>query len=755
MQHKSLKPALMAGAVLFATAGAASAFAQTAVAADDDGGTEIVVTALHRESRLQDTPLSIVALTGDALQQKGATALQDYFRAVPNLNLTQGQFGTSRISIRGINAAGDATTGLYYDEVPVTGPSGTTQDAGNNAADLNLFDVSRVEVLRGPQGTLYGSSSMAGTLRVIFNKPDVSRVAAAGEAQISSVKSGSTGWFAKAMVNLPIVDDLLAVRVAGYNEQRPGFVDSLTFDDKNINDSMARGLRAMVALTPSPDTTVTGTYIYQKTTAADQQGWYPALGEYKTDATARLPFNSELNLYNIVINQKLGGVALTASADYYRYDILRTLDFTQTVNALSQVPAYCQAFYAQASACSTTQLASYRAYGLSRMPAIGYQPAWLKAHNYEVRLASDNDSIFQWTVGGYYELRNDRIDSNTTSVNPATGEVYSPLQNLSYRYVETRTRQTAGFGEVSLEPVKGLTLTGGLRYYDYSKRVQGEAFLGSVLTGSAVTPFASTTTKSNGWLEKFNISYAIRPGMLVYATASRGFRPGGVNNIPALPGPLVSYAPDSLWNYEAGFKTGWLNDRLTLNGALFHIDWSNMQVSTRYLSVYGILTNAGKARVRGAELELTARPFRSLDLSAAAGYVDAKLTQDQVNSYVAATGLAGDAIPNTPRWTASASAAYRWSLTGALTGMLRADFAYTGKMASDFRPDYVYYLTYGDYATLDLRASVEAENWTISAFMQNAGDVKGITGATSGLGYNRLSYSIAPRTVGLNVSVRY
>jgi outer membrane receptor protein involved in Fe transport len=751
MHHMPMKRALVASAAFAVTS--APAFAQSDP--PPESGNEIVVTALHRNSTVQNAPLSIVALTGESLQERGATALQDYFRAVPNLNLTQGQIGSSRISIRGINAAGDPTTGLYYDEVPVTGPSGTTQDAGNNAADLNLFDVQRVEVLRGPQGTLYGSSSMAGTLRVIFNKPDPTTVAAAGEAQISSVHNGGTGWFAKAMVNLPIVADVLAVRVTGYNEKRPGYVDSVQFGDKDVNDSKSRGLRAMVALTPSSDTTITGTYIYQRTRANDQQGWYPALGDYKTNSPVRLPFNSELNLYNIVLNQKLGGVALTATADYYRYDILRTIDFSPTVNALSQVPANCQSFYAQASACSGDQLSSYRAYGLSRLPAVGYQPASLKAHNYEARLSSDNSSIFQWTFGGYYELRNDHIDSNTTTANPVTGEVYNLLWNLSYRYVETRTRQTAGFGEVSLEPLDGLTLTGGLRYYDYSKRVQGEAFLGSILTASTVTPFASTTTKANGWLEKFNISYAVRPGALVYATASKGFRPGGVNNIPGLPAGLVTYAPDSLWNYEAGFKTSWLNDRLTVNGALFQIDWNNMQVGTRYLSIYSVLTNAGKARVRGAELELTARPVRGLDLSAAAGYVDAKLTQDQTNSLVVASGLAGDRVPNVPKWTASASAAYRWSLTDSLTGMLRADFAYTGRMQSDFRPSFVYYLEYGDYATLDLRASVEAEKWTVSAFVQNAGNVKGITGASSGLGYSELSYSIPPRTVGLNFSVRY
>ncbi len=273
-----------------------------------------MVTALRRTSTVQSAPLSIVALSGDTLAKAGATQLNDYFRQVPNLNVTAGQGGNNRISIRGVNSAGEATVGLYYDETPVTGPSGTSQDSGAVAADLNLFDVERVEVLRGPQGTLYGASSMAGTLRVIFNKPDYRGYDFASEAQVSSTHHGSMGYFFKGMINAPIVSDMLAVRLVSYYEQRPGWIDNVRFGTKNVDDQTNWGLRGLIGLKPDELTTITATLIYQKSTASDRQGWYPSVGRYKTNSPAVLPFDTEMQLYNLKADREFGFATLTATA---------------------------------------------------------------------------------------------------------------------------------------------------------------------------------------------------------------------------------------------------------------------------------------------------------------------------------------------------------------------------------------------------------------------------------------------------------
>ncbi|MET0370726.1 MAG: TonB-dependent receptor [Sphingobium sp.] len=734
--------------------------AASQAAGESDG--EIVVTALRRSSTLQDAPLSIAAISGDGLAKMGATGLQDYFRAIPNLNLSQGQIGSSRISIRGINAAGEATVGLYFDEVPISGPSGTTQDAGNNAADLNLFDVERVEVLRGPQGTLYGSSSMAGTLRLIFNKPDASKREAAMESQISTTKGGSVGYFVKAMVNQPLIEDVLALRVSAYQEERPGYVDNVTYGTRNVNNGSSKGVRALLAFTPRPDMTLTGTAIYQQTRADDQQGWYEAVGRYQAQSQLQLPFNSKLQLYNLTYDWELPGVTLTATGSWYRYDILRSLDFTAPVNALSQSPAACRTYFALATGtpCSSAQLATYRNAGLASLPAIGYQPAHLKAKTAELRATSTGKGPFNWAIGAFYEKRDDYIDSHVSLASPLTGATYLPLQDLSYRYVATELTQKAAFGEVSLEPFQGLTLTAGARYYDYSKTTAGEATLASPLTASAITPYGAVTAKAKGWIEKFNVSYKFSRDVMVYATASKGFRPGGANNIPSLPGGLVVYAPDSLWNYEAGLKSSLFDNMVTFNLALFQIDWKDIQTSARTADgLFSFITNAGKARIRGGEADLTVRPAQGLSVTLAAGYSDAKLSEDQINSSLqvtGSTGLNGERLPNVPKWTASATASYSWPLFGDYDGLVRADYAYTGAMTNGFGPTTnPYYEAYGNYSSVNLRTGIERKDRGIYLFVQNLTNEVGLTGAASGLGYDRLVFSIAPRTIGINTRIGF
>jgi outer membrane receptor protein involved in Fe transport len=721
------------------------------------GGGDIVVTALRREGTVQSTPLSISAMTGDSLTAMGATQLQDYFRQVPNVNVSQGVLGQNRVSVRGIGGIGEATTGLYFGEVPVTGPSGTVGDPGNNAPDLNLYDIERVEVLRGPQGTLYGGSSMAGTLRIIFNRPKLSKFEAGMEGQYATTLGGSDSYFAKAMVNVPVVDGLLGVRLSGYYEQRAGYIDNIRLGRKNINDMTAQGIRLLIGFEPGPDTNVTGTFIYQRSDADDAQGWFPSVGDLKTNTPVILPFNNRFKLYNLTGTHDFGGVTLTVSGAIYRYDVLRTLDFTPSVTAISYSPAACQGYYAQATPCSDAQYAAYNSYGLSQTPALGYQPGYLRTQTAEARLASDGDGWLQWTAGLFYERRRDYIDSHVTKA-ASDGSAPDPLQDISYRFIANRLRQLAGFAEVSVKPVEALTLTGGLRYYDYEKTTAGQALLGSALTSSIVSPYTERTAKSNGWLFKLNASYEFSPRFMAYANAAQGFRPGGANNIPSLQGDLVTYAPDSLWNYEVGVKSRWFGDALTANAALFQIDWQNIQVAARTSDgLFTFLANAGGARIRGAELELSAEPIRGLNLTGAVGYVQGKLTSDQVIASfqnASAGGKKGDPLGMAP-WSVSASASYDWELTRELDGMVRADLTYSGKGRNGFNPADPYFSTQGDFATLNIRTGVQNKRLGAYLFVQNVGNVNGVASRVSTFGSTNLSFSIPPRTVGINVRLNY
>jgi len=726
---------LLSTAALAAFAAPLGAAAQTnAKPAPDETVEEIVVTALKRSTTLQTTPMSISAVTGDSLQKIGATGLQDYFRSVPGVNLTQGQLGQSRVTIRGVQGSGEATTGLYYDETSVTGPSGTTQDPANNAADLNLFDVERVEVLRGPQGTLYGGGSMGGTIRVIYAKPDSTEFGASIEGQASATKGGSRGSYLKAMGNIPLIEGKLAARIVAYTEDRPGFVDNVRTGAKNINDSHADGYRAMLGFTPTDDLSLVVTKIHQNSSADDLEGWYDRLGDYKTDSAVKLPLDTEMDMTSVTGKWSSPIGEVTASSAYYKYDMLRTIDFTP----------------------------QYKPYIGSANGVIGYQPAYLGAWNHELRLSSKGEGQLQWTVGGYMELRKDHIDSNTVLTSLTTGQPYSPTQYLQGRYVNTGVKQTAEFGELTWTPpqVEGLSLTVGARHYDYTKTTGSAGTQRNVLTGAAPAAYSEQTAEASGWVYKFNASYKVTSDVMVYATAAEGFRPGGANNVPGLNSALVVYNPDSLWNYEAGVKTTWLGGKLTANAAAYRIDWKDRQTSAMTADgLYQFITNAGAARIEGLELEVSARPIHGLSLNGSIGYTKAELTEDQANANIlvdGSTGKKGDRIANVPDWTASASAQYVWPLPVAgLNGLVRADYAYTGEMVSTFRPTYVYFDKFGSFSTVNLRAGVEAEDWGVYAFVTNLTDAEGIMNKNSNVGYQDLLYGLTPRTVGVNARRKF
>ncbi|KSB88169.1 hypothetical protein AS593_14745 [Caulobacter vibrioides] len=729
-----LSTAALAALVAPLGAAAQTTSSSTAKPAPDETVEEIVVTALKRSTTLQTTPMSISAVTGDSLQKIGATGLQDYFRSVPGVNLTQGQLGQSRVTIRGVQGSGEATTGLYYDETSVTGPSGTTQDPANNAADLNLFDVERVEVLRGPQGTLYGGGSMGGTIRVIYAKPDSSQFGASIEGQASTTKGGSRGSYLKAMGNIPLIEGKLAARIVAYTEDRPGFVDNVRSGAKNINDSHADGYRAMLGFTPTDDLSLVVTKIHQNSSADDLQGWYDRLGDYKTDSAVKLPLDTEMDMTSVTGKWSSPIGEVTASSAYYKYDMLRTIDFTP----------------------------QYKPYIGSANGVIGYQPAYLGAWNHELRLSSKGEGQLQWTVGGYMELRKDHIDSNTVLTSLTTGQPYSPMQYLQGRYVNTGVKQTAQFGELTWTPpqVEGLSLTVGARHYDYTKTTGSAGTQRNVLTGAAPAAYSEQTAEASGWVYKFNASYKVTSDVMVYATAAEGFRPGGANNVPGLNSALVVYNPDSLWNYEAGVKTTWLGGRLTANAAAYRIDWKDRQTSAITADgLYSFITNAGAARIQGLELEVAARPISGLTLNGSIGYTKAELTEDQANANIlvdGSTGRKGDRIANVPDWTASASAQYVWPLPVAgLNGLVRADYAYTGEMVSTFRPTYVYFDKFGSFSTVNLRAGVEGEDWGVYAFVTNLTDAEGIMNKNSNVGYQDLLYGLTPRTVGVNARRKF
>ena len=751
---RTFRRAALATSALAAMA-AASAHAQDSPSAAVD---EIIVTALKRSTSLQDTPLSISAVGETQLSRIGATGINDYFRQVPNLSLDGGTPSNRRITLRGVRSAGEATTGLYYDETPLTGPTGTTQDAGSTTPDVNLFDVERVEVLRGPQGTLYGSGSMGGTLRVIFNKADTNEYAGAVEAQATTTKGGEGGYYGKGMVNVPLIEDKLGARLVLYREQRGGYVDSVPLNKQDINGSTASGGRLMLTYTPTESLTIRTTAALQNEEVDGQATWSAAAGRYKSDRRTIAQSNSKLALYNVTAEWELDFATLTATSSYYKWKMLRNSDWTNNIANNRASSAACGRYFGlSGTTCSSAQLSQYTAWADSRGPAVSWQPMSLETWTHELRASG---SLFEdkldWTGGVYYETRKDHVDSIQTRADATTGMAIQPFDALGARYIDNDVKQTAFFGELSYHVTDALTVTGGARRFDYDKTVSGAVTIGNVISNSPVTAFSQVDASAKGWVQRVNVNYEFSKSIMAYAQASKGFRPGGANNIPGLTTGLVAFAPDSLWNYEAGVKSDWFDRRLTVNLSAYQIDWDNIQVQAQANvgANFFIITNAGAARIRGFELETTLRPMTGLTLSSAIGVSDAKLTEDMTNSSVTvsgSTGLAGDRLPFVPKFSGSVNADYTWPVGEGLNGLVHLDASYTGGTASQFRPSYVYYEKVPAYTVVGARVGVEGEGWGAYAFAQNLTNSVGPVSITSAAGALDQVVSLTPRTLGVMV----
>lgn len=727
-----------------------AAHAQAANEAATENGNDIVVTALRRDTTVQTTPMAITALTGETLTNAGVTNIADYAKFVPSLRIQDNGPGQRRVSLRGVQASGEATVGVYYDDTPVTGSVGVSSDAAGRTADFTLFDVNRIEVLRGPQGTLYGASSMGGAIRVIFNKP-TQEYEGTIEGQAMTTKGGGFGYFVNGMVNVPLVKDVLAARAVLYRRDSDGYIDNTYLNRKNVNDYTATGGRLMLRFTPTSNFTIDGTAAFENTDAVSAT-WNPSVGKYKSAAQVNLPYTDKSQLYSLTANWDIGFANLTSITSYQHRKSAYAADDSYYIG-LYRTEAKCASY--TGSACSSDTLASYYDYLDSISPAAIYYPGSTKDFTQELRLSSTDGGPIDWTVGAFFQNRKNHVTSEDALADDATGEIIFPVQLIYRREIFDKLKQAAVFGEGTYHVTPSLSLTAGIRYYDYDKTVTGYTDIAWDLIGANIRPVSSVKSSADGTLLKFNASWQANPDMLFYATASQGYRPGGANQVIGLSADLTPYEADKLWNYEVGSKLNLLGRALTLNLAAFQIDWDNMQVSGRTTNgAYSFLSNAGAARIRGLEAEAFVRPVKGVQLNISGNYLDAKLTEDQVNDAVVAAGRAGDRIPYIPHFAGSMGAEYRTPVSDTVEFFARADVNYVGSSYSEFRPTNVYRVKMDDYVLANLRVGFELpeSDAGIYLFVNNVFDAVAINRASmSSTPNSYAATSAAPRTIGVNV----
>ncbi|MFC0205725.1 TonB-dependent receptor [Novosphingobium soli] len=721
-------------------------------------GNEIVVTALKRSTTIQETPISISAITGESLSQSGVQSIADLSATTPGLNLVDGGPSQRRVVIRGIQGAGEPMIGTYYDETPVTGMVGASNDAGGSTPELRLFDVDRVEVLRGPQGTLYGAGSMGGTLRIIYSKPDLTQVEGTVDASLSNTDHGGWNYEGSAMLNVPLATDKVGVRAVGFYRRQDGFIDNTALGIDDINVLKSYGGRLMLRMKPSERWTF-DVAAFLNRTRTDTPGWVLNAGKYNSDAYTRQPVRDDVELYSITSNYEFDFATFTATGSYMHRDLSSVGDVSRYISG-QRTPARCATLVGAGAACSPSQLSGFYALVDSQSTSALYPQQEMDAWTAELRLSSDGSGPLNWTLGGFYSDRNIVVQNPQVNADPETGEIIRPLQIATVRNIDDTLTQLAGFGELSWDVVDGLNLTAGARYFHYEKDIVGETTVPSILVGARVTPPTRVASSENGWVFRFNGSYKITPDIMLYAEAAQGFRPGGANQVLGLDAALTAYDSDSLWNYEVGLKTSFLNRMATFNIDVYRIDWSDMQITLRTPNgAFSYLGNAGKARVEGVEAELGLRPLYGLSIQGNVTYIDARLTEDQNTGVTATSGLDGDRIPYVPKWMAGGSVQYDWPLSETLGGMARVDASYVGGSWSDFRHTYVYAREVDDYALVNARIGIEGPEkaWGAYLFATNLLNATAITRATSSaIAVGRtLVNSATPRTVGVNVRYNF
>ena len=718
----------------------------------------VTVTALRRATSVQSTPITITAVTGASLANAGIQDVSGLKQSVPNLSFVDAGPSNTRVVIRGIQSAGEPTVGLYYDETPVTGAVGAANDSGGSTPLLKLFDVKRVEVLRGPQGTLYGASSMAGTLRVIFNKP-VFHYEGAVQGQVNTVDGGGDGYDLEGMVNVPLIEEKLTARLVLFNTDTAGYVDNINLHQSDVNTVHTTGGHFLVRFQPTTDFTVDGA-IYYQTSSGGLPLWNLAAGKYKSTFATAVPDTDTLKVYNLTARWDLGSVTATAVASYMdRRLVALSSDVTGFLATYINNPGACAHIAGGGAPCSPAAQTAFNAYVQSLLPNGLVPHQHTTVPTFEFRLNSTGTQTVDWTVGAFYSNRVGRVSNLDVGADPATG-AFVPNRILYDREIKDQLTQIAGYGEAAWHVDGSLTLTAGTRYFEYGRHVGGATPIALDLIGTRVTPYEKVQSSESGWISKFNASYKLNDDVLFYAQASQGYRPGGVNQVVGLPTALSPYHSDGLWDYELGGKTSWFDGRLTLDVDGYLIDWSDMQVQGKTPNgAFLFISNAGAAQSKGIEIELAARPIAGLTIQANGAWSSNKLTKDQVSTNVFGPGVKGDRIPYTPDLMAGLSAQYLWPIADALDGFARADLNYVGSSYSEFLPANPFYRKLPAYTLTNVRLGLEEEdsNWGVYLYANNLFNQTAITYATASALISAQTWVAAapPRTIGLVVTKKF
>ena len=736
---------------------------------------DILITATKRESRLQETPISVTAVTGEDIQERGLTDFTALALTVPGLSMRSSGPGQTEFEMRGMTSAGgnSSTVGFYFDDTPLTAPASAQN--GKVVIDPNLYDLNHVEVLRGPQGTLYGAGSMGGTVKIVPNAPNPAAFDTSAQVTFGDTKGGGFNHGENVMLNLPLSPDA-ALRVVASESHDSGWIDRIVIadgqfpapngavrgnvlaapvaiDQRKANDTALTAVRATLLWKPTDRLTVTPTFMYQR---IFQNGLSLVDSNPGVNATFQPfdepePFSDQFTLGTLNLQYRFNAFDLVSTSSYWtRDEHLRQAGSEEIAVALGASPYIAQG-------------------GFGTLTPTPFEDDKSKQISEEVRLTSTGEGNFKWLVGWFYA--DFRSDWDLFLTQPGALAATGTTDAFTF-YQPTKIIQNAFFGELSYQFTPALKATVGLRHFYYNSSIVSTVagYLSSSGSGNFVT--ASTASRDQGLNPKFDLSYQVDKDLLVYATVAKGFRPGGGNQPIPTSGSLgavceaelqqkfnttgfvaapASFAPDRVWSYELGEKWRTASGRVTLNSAAYFEKWNGVQQNIPLGCGFPYTDNAGYAQIHGFEAEISASVAPGLVLSANAGYSHAVFVGDNRE-----TGItSGTAVQDVPEWTSSAGATYRHPIGQDRSLLVRLDNSYvSGHYDATAQINHL-----PSYDLTNLRVGVEADRWSAALFAKNLfnkaaqfSDVPAIN--VSVPQFNRIAVS-QPLTIGVDFNYHF
>jgi outer membrane receptor protein involved in Fe transport len=723
--HRDWNVLTVAGSVAL-TLAAVAAGAQTAPPALG----EIVVTAQKRSERILDVPMSISAVEATRLMEIGAVQLTDYAAYVPGMSVDNtGTPGQSTISLRGIGPMGSAATvGIYIDDSPL-GSSSLHNETNTLTFDLMPYDIERIEVLRGPQGTLYGANSIGGQLNYVTVAPALDEFEGKAGVEAVDVTEGSgTDFNYGARVSFPLVKDSLGMSLSYARRELPAYIDNVQTGERDINEGTQEGGRFALLWQPSESTSVNVSALRQEVDADDNavfmedEAGVPLGNGLSTNLFLEEPYASEFELYSANLGFELGSLTLTSVTSYSTTQYSVTDDVTRF-------------FGTQLGGVLSDFVQTYDQEKLTQ----------------ELRLASPADQRFEWLLGAFYTDEDNKFDQLLSAYDPGTGELIPGFNPTIVVQLPNAYREFALFTNGTYKFTDAFHLSAGLRW------AKNDQDFRQILFGAAIPEPSDDPGESDEDVVTFSLSpeWHVGEDSLVYARVASGYRPGGPNVVLEGVPPMVE--SDDMMSYEIGAKSVVAGGRMQFEVAAFYMDWEDIQLAFIFPSGFGGIANAGSAESKGAEGSLTWFAGDNFTFAINGAYNDAKLTSDTQTG-----GQDGDRLPRTPEWSGALTADYGIETGNNLAWRFGGLLRYVGDRLSDpsSQPGSI---EADSYTSLDLNASVTiSDRWTIRAFARNVTDEEAaITRGTSvensfpgGPSFIAVT-PLQPRTIGLGVEFAF